>query len=150
MTNRETMAVADSFAGRQLRKAMFYMNTAYVLADVIHTYMMEAEAAIGRIGSELTQDNKRRFNRCRKITSDAKRAAMEIATEIYRVNSADEACADSDFLAEAVKLVVTRTGKGGKSENEMLDLLSALPAASAETVSGEPVTAEEEQSCTGK
>ncbi len=133
MTERE-MKAADSYAGEQLRRAMFYMNTAYVLADVIHTYMMEAETAIGRIGSGLTQDNKRRFNRCRKITADARRAAMDIAREIYRVKSADEACADSDFLAEAVRLVVTRVGDGGTSEDGMLSLLRSLPVAHEEAV----------------
>ena len=112
---------------RRLRDAMFYMNTAYILADVIHSYMLEAESLISPLREGLTQSNKMRFNKCLKIVGDAKRSSMAIAEEIYKVDSVDEACEDSDFLAESVYLLVSKTMYDNEAKRKVTEFLRELP-----------------------
>lgn len=137
MTEQQLNELKTSYSGQQLRRAMFYMNNAYVLADVINSFMMEANAAIAKIGQTLTQDNKRRFNRLKKMMRDANYASRAIAKEIYGIPSEDDACEDSDFYYEAIKLLALKTGNTTEDQERILSLLRSLPDVNAEIVKPE-------------
>lgn len=137
MTDKQLSDLKTSYSGQQLRRAMFYMNNAYVLADVINSFMMEANAAIAKIGQTLTQDNKRRFNRLKKMMHDANCASRAIAKEIYGIPSEDDACEDSDFYYEAIKLLALKTGNTTEDQERILSLLRSLPDVNAEIVKPE-------------
>lgn len=137
MTEQQLNELKTSYAGQQLRRAMFYMNLAYVLADVVNSFMMEANAAIAKIGQTLTQDNKRRFNRLKKMMRDANYASRAIAKEIYGIPSEDDACEDSDFYYEAIKLLALKTGNTTEDQERILSLLRSLPDVNAEIVKPE-------------
>lgn len=137
MTEQQLNELKTSYSGQQLRRAMFYMNNAYVLADVINSFMMEANAAIAKIGQTLTQDNKRRFNRLKKMMHDANYASRAIAKEIYGIPSEDDACEDSDFYYEAIKLLALKTGNTTEDQERILSLLRSLPDVNAEIVKPE-------------
>lgn len=137
MTEQQLSDLKTSYSGQQLRRAMFYMNNAYVLADVVNSFMMEANAAIAKIGQTLTQDNKRRFNRLKKMMHDANYASRAIAKEIYGIPSEDDACEDSDFYYEAIKLLALKTGNTTEDQERILSLLRSLPDVNAEIVKPE-------------
>lgn len=137
MTEQQLNELKTSYAGQQLRRAMFFMNLAYVLADTINSYMVEANAAIGKIGQELTQDNKRRFNRLKKMMHDANCASRAISKEIYGIPSEDAACEDSDYYYEAIRLLAVKTGNTREDQEHILSLLRSLPDVNAEIVEPE-------------
>ena len=137
MTEQQLNELKTSYAGQQLRRAMFFMNLAYVLADTINSYMVEANAAIGKIGQTLTQENKRRFNRLKKMMHDANCASRAIAKEIYGIPSEDAACEDSDYYYEAIKLLAVKTGNTQEDQEHILSLLRSLPDVNAEIVEPE-------------
>lgn len=137
MTEQQLNELKTSYAGQQLRRAMFFMNLSYVLADTINSYMVEANAAIGKIGQTLTQENKRRFNRLLKMLKDAFFASKAISKEIYHIPSENEACEDSDFLYEAVILLARKTGNSRDAQQQMLDHLRQLPDVNTEIVEPE-------------
>ena len=137
MTEQQLNELKTSRSGQLLRRAMFYMNNAYVLADVVNSFMIEANSTIAKMGQELTQDNKRRFNRLKKMMHDANCASRAIAKEIYHIPSENEACEDSDFLYEAVILLARKTGNSREAQQQMLDHLRQLPDVNAEIVEPE-------------
>lgn len=118
---------------RRLKKAMFYMSTAYLLGDVIHSLVMDTEGLIDPLGEELTHENKQRFTKLRKSLRNAKTNVFGVATEIYEVPSVDEACAESDYYAAAVKLLIAKTVGDDDAKRKVFEYLSALPAPGPKT-----------------
>ena len=137
MTPQQLNELKTSRSGQLLRRAMFYMNNAYVLADVVNSFMIEANSTIAKMGQELTQDNKRRFNRLKKMMHDANCASRAIAKEIYGIPSEDDACEDSDYYYEAIKLLAVKTGNTREDQEHILSLLRSLPDVNAEIVEPE-------------
>lgn len=137
MTEQQLNELKTSYAGQQLRRAMFYMNLAYVLADVVNSYLMEADTTIGKIGQCFTQEKKMLFNRMAKMAKDAYFLSKDISRAMYKIPSENEACEDSDFLYEAVILLARKTGNSTEAQRRMLDHLKQLPDVNAEIVKPE-------------
>ncbi len=134
MTAQQLDELKTSYAGQQLSRALFYTNNAYVLADVINSFMIEADSIIRTIGQGLRQENKQRFNRLKKMTKDTLAASKAVAKEIYNIPSEDAACEDSDFFYEAILLIARKTGNTTEAQQRMLDFLRQLPDVNAEIV----------------
>ena len=47
---------------------------------------------------------------------------------MYRISESDNACSDSDYLFEALKLIIDRTAESDESKKEMLEYLMQKPS----------------------
>lgn len=108
-------------------KALFFTNASYLMADIVHSFLLDAECELGKMRKQYNQADKMRINKAIKAVKDAKRLAREAIAPVYGLKDVDDACDDSDFLYEAIKLVINRTDDTEESKNAMLEHIRKLP-----------------------
>lgn len=91
-----------------IRKALLLTNAAYVLADVINTYMMDVDDELRKIQTEVKRNEKKNLKQALECIRQAQKATKRFTEPLYQVDDVDGACADSDFLSEYIKLLVDR------------------------------------------
>lgn len=57
-----------------------------------------------------------------------KEITERIAKPVYKISDADDACKDSDFLFEALKLIIDRTSETPESKKKMLEHITQIPS----------------------
>lgn len=110
-----------------LKEALFYTNSAYLMADVANTYALEANSKLARLQKLLHKDEKHRFNKAVRILKDAIKTTKEITNPIYQISEVDNACNDSDFLSVAIMELINRTGDSEEEKEAMLEHLRKMP-----------------------
>lgn len=73
------------------------------------------------------QDEKKRYKRAQKIIKDAIKATNEITEPFYQLKDLENACCNSDYLLEALKLIINRTDETEESKTAMLEHIKKLP-----------------------
>lgn len=91
------------------RKALHLTNMAYLLADMANTCVVDADGKLRLLDMCFRQDEKRRYKRAQKIIKDAIKATNEITEPFYQLKDLENACCNSDYLLEALKLIINRT-----------------------------------------
>lgn len=111
-----------------VRKALFYTNMAYVLADMANTAILDSESELKKIGQFISEDQKKKFAYAKNQIRKAKVITEKIAKPIYRISDSDDACNDSDYLYEILKMIIDRTSDTDESKKEMLQYLMQKPS----------------------
>lgn len=111
-----------------IRKALFYTNIAYLLADISNSALMEAETELKKIGSYIKDDERKKFSYAKNQLRKAKEITERIAKPVYKISDADDACSDSDYLFEALKLIIDRTSETPESKKQMLEHITQMPS----------------------
>lgn len=93
------------------KRAHMYTNLAYLLADVIHTYSLEIEISLKQIGFDLKKDEKAKINSLLVQARRLKMLSKSLSSPIYKIEAAEMACNDSDWLAEILLLLMDRVGE---------------------------------------
>lgn len=104
------------------KKALFLINTAYLLADMAHTCVFYADDKLNHLGKCFEKGEKMRFKKAAKLTKEAFKAVKEITEPLY-----NNACIDSDYLLEVIQLVINRTDETEESKTAMLEYIKKLP-----------------------
>lgn len=110
-----------------IKEALFCTNTAYLMADIANSYAIYADDKLRKLDKELHHEEKKRFKTAVRILKDAIKATKQITEPIYQIKDVEDACNDSDFLCEVVKLVINRTDDTEKSKTAMLEYIKKLP-----------------------
>lgn len=111
-----------------MRKALFFTNMAYLLVDIANTAIMQSDDELRKIESFVKDDQKKKFAYAKNQVRKAKEITQKIAKPVYKISDSDNACEDSDYLYEVLKLVIDRTGETPESKQLMLEHLKLKPS----------------------
>lgn len=111
-----------------IRKALFYTNIAYLLADIANTAIMDADTELNKMGSYVKNEERKKFSYAKNQLRKTKEITERIAKPVYKISDADNACKDSDYLFEALKLIIDRTSETPESKKKMLEHITQIPS----------------------
>lgn len=112
------------------KRAMVTNSLAYILADAAETFLMDCEESLGKFDRHLRQDVKQRFKAMHRAVHDARQAARRAAEPMYKTESGyrDDACSDSDWWYNFVKLLDDRVGVNPQKTRLLLEFLLEMPS----------------------
>ena len=112
----------------KVRRGMVLNNLAFILADVANTFLMDMEEELKPFGVCFAQTDKYNFKQMLSHVTAARKWAEKTALPIYEIADADDACADSDWWYNFIKLVDDRTGESARKTNMLLEYLLNMPS----------------------
>lgn len=110
------------------RRALFYTNTAYLLVDMANTMLTEADGVLTILYKKTARNEKQLFGQALKVARDAWKLTKNAAKGVYEIRETDDAQGDSDYLLEALLLIIDRTKDNVESKKEILDHIKAMPS----------------------
>ena len=113
---------------KKVQRGMVLNNIAYVLADAANSALMDMESELATLGVGFNQQDKYNFKQMLSHVEAAKKWAEKSALPIYEINDADDACADSDWWYNMVKLIDDRLGDDNRKTNMLLEYILAMPS----------------------
>lgn len=107
------------------KMAMITNSLAYIMADAAETFLMDCEFALGKFDRHLTKEVKRNFRIMQTAIHQARLAAKKAAEPMYLTDSGftDDACVDSDWWYNFVKLLDDRVGVNKQKTQLLLEFL---------------------------
>ena len=111
-----------------IQKSLVYNNFAFVLADVANTFLMDCERELDRFGVVFSKQDKYNFRQMLDHIKAAKKWAEKSAMPIYDIPDTDEACYDSDWWYNFLKLVDDRIGDDPRKTNLLLEYVLNMPS----------------------
>lgn len=113
-----------------VQKAMIQNNFAFVLADVANTFLLDCEKSLERFGVAFSQKDRYNFGMVLKKISEARKWAGVAASPIYhlKMGETDNACADSDWWYNFIKLIDDRLGDDPRKTNMLLEYVLSMPS----------------------
>lgn len=113
---------------KKVQRGMILNNIAFVLADAANSALMDMESELAPLGVSFSQSDKYRFNMMLNHVKAAKKWAESSALPIYEIADADDACADSDWWYNMIKLIDDRLGDDNRKTNMFLEYVLAMPS----------------------
>lgn len=112
------------------RLAMVTNSLAYILADAAETFLMDCDYALQKFDRHLQREVKQDFRQMQKAVHFARAAAKKAAMPMYHTNSSftDDACIDSDWWYNFIKLLDDRVGVNPQKTQLLLEFLLAMPS----------------------
>ena len=108
---------------RIFAKAALLTSMAYVLADIMDSYVMEAESNLALVGKGFSKTEKYEVKKVQWEAENLQRRVKQLAKPIYEIKDADDAIADSDYFADLFLLIVDRVGE---DNNKMQQLRATI------------------------
>ena len=109
-------------------KGMILNNMAFTMADVANTLLLDCEKVMERIGIGFEQKDKQNFNEMLKHVRAARKWAEKSALPIYHIPDTDDACSESDWWYNFIKLVDDRIGDDPRKTYLLLEYILAMPS----------------------
>lgn len=112
------------------KMAMVTNSLAYILADAAETFLMDCEFALGKFDKHLLRDVKRNFRQMKTAVHAARLAAKKAAEPMYKADHGftDDACVDSDWFYNFLKLLDDRVGVNKQKTQLLLEFLLNMPS----------------------
>lgn len=112
------------------KMAMVTNSLAYILADASETFLMDCENALGKFDRHLQKEIKQNFRQMTRCVHSARLAAKKAALPMYKTDSGftDDACIDSDWWYNFVKLIDDRVGVNPQKTRLLLEFLLNMPS----------------------
>lgn len=110
--------------------AMVTNSLAYVLADAAESFLNDCEHQLKLFDRYLQKDVKKNFKLFLQSVRSARLAAKKATTPMYETKSGftDDACIDSDWFYNFVKLLDDRVGVNPQKTQMLLDFLLTMPS----------------------
>ena len=108
---------------RAYAKAALLTSMAYVLADVMDSYIMETESNLALLKKGFSKNEKHEFKKVQQEAKNLQRRVKMLAKPIYEIKDTDNAVMDSDYFADLFLLIVDRVGE---DKNKMLQLRATI------------------------
>lgn len=105
MTKEEKIKIWES---EPVRMARLKMELSYILADVMDTYMREATNIMERNAINFNGNEKRKWNTLVDFATKLKQASKQVASAVYEADLVDEACEESDLMADLLLTIAQR------------------------------------------
>lgn len=113
---------------KKVQRGMILNNLAFVLADAANSALMDMEEELSGLGVAFSQNDKYNFKQMLSHVTAAKKWAEKSALPIYEIKDADDACADSDWWYNMIKLIDDRLGDDVQKTNMLLEYVLAMPS----------------------
>lgn len=123
----ETTPLPIDMMRRKIRRAMTANNFAFILADVVNSFIIDTDSALKPFDKSFSQQTKQNFNQMRKHLIAARKWSERLARPVYENPSTDDMCADSDWWFALIKLVDNRLADDPQKTNLFLDFLLNMP-----------------------
>jgi hypothetical protein len=110
--------------------AMTTNSLAYILADAAETFLMDCENALAKFDRHLLKEVKQNFRQMNRQVHAARLAAKKAAHPMYVTDSGftNDACIDSDWWYNFMKLVDDRIGTNKQKTQLLLEFLLNMPS----------------------
>jgi hypothetical protein len=128
--NLDTSGLSPENVRHYAHLAMTTNSLAYVLADAAETFLMDCENALGKFDRHLLKEVKQNFRHMNRQVHSARLAAKKAAEPMYVTDSGftDDACIDSDWWYNFLKLVDDRVGTNKQKTHLLLEFLLNMPS----------------------
>lgn len=113
---------------KAVQRGMVLNNFAFVLADAANTFLLDCENELKRFDVGFGQQDKYNFKQMMEHIKAARKWAEKSALPIYEIKDADDACADSDWWYNFLKLVDDRVGDDPRKTNLLLEYILNMPS----------------------
>ena len=115
---------------RHAKMAMVTDSFAYVLADAAETFLMDCECSLSKFDRYLRKETKQNFKHMHQCVRSAHAAAKKAVSDMYKTNTGftDDACIDSDWWYNFIKLVDDRVGTNQQKTMMLLEFLLNMPS----------------------
>ena len=110
-----------------VNRAMTANNLAFVLADVINSFMLDCECDLQHFDKCFSQKAKKNFKLMQQSIKAARKWAQELSTPVYQSKVTDSLCADSDWWYALIKLIDDRVSDNAQRCNQFLEYLLNMP-----------------------
>ena len=128
--NLDTSGLSPEAVRHYAHLAMTTNSLAYVLADAAETFLMDCENALCKFDRHLMKEVKQNFRQMNRQVHAARLAAKKAARPMYVTDSGftDDACIDSDWWYNFLKLVDDRIGTNKQKTHLLLEFLLNMPS----------------------
>lgn len=112
------------------KMAMVTNSLAYILADAAESFLMDCEHSLNKFDRMVKNESKQNFKRMRQCVHAARAAAKKAASPMYETRSGftDDACFDSDWWYNLIKLLDDRVGVNQQKTQMLLEFLLNMPS----------------------
>lgn len=112
------------------KMAMVTNSLAYILADAAESFLMDCDNSLLKFDRQLKQNVKQNFRDMHKRVHAARQSAKKAASPIYKAGEdyTNDACIDSDWFYNFVKLLDDRIGVNQQKTNLLLEFLLNMPS----------------------
>lgn len=105
------------------KKAIVYVNTAYILADVVNGVAVDLEGILQRMSANIHYGELKQFKKCLVAAQNLKAVSKKVSSPIYNLRDVDSALDDSDWLQDIIHLIIDRVGDNREKANEIVQYL---------------------------
>lgn len=112
----------------KVEKALMCLNLTRVLADVIETLVMDAEAILRPFGATFERQDKQQYRQLTKTCYDARKCAQRLCGGIYASTEADEYAQECDWWYNIIRLLEDRTGNDELKTLQVINWLTTMPS----------------------
>ena len=109
-------------------KALMCLNLTRVLADVIETLVMDAEAILRPFGATFEREDKQHYRQLTRTLYDARKCAQRLCGGIYASDQADEYANECDWWYNIIRLIEDRTGDDELKTRQVINWLTTMPS----------------------
>ena len=109
-------------------KALMCLNLTRVLADVIETLVMDAEAILRPFGATFEREDKQHYRQLTKTLYDAEKCAQRLCGGIYASSEADAYAQECDWWYNIIRLIEDRTGDDELKTRQVINWLTTMPS----------------------
>lgn len=106
----------------------FYTNVAFLLGDVLDTMLTTACYHVNQLGLDFKHSTKQRWRNLLTQLRAAQRASKAFSREIYELEDTDQACEDSDYLADLILLISDRVGDSDELQQKLRWMIENMPS----------------------
>jgi hypothetical protein len=112
---------------REVKRAMVACSFAHILNDVVNSFIMDCDVALGHFGKCFSQKDKATFNQLHRHIKAADHLSREFAVGMYNSVQSSLLCSDSDWWYNMIKLIDNRLESQKDETYQLLDFLFSLP-----------------------
>jgi len=83
--------------------------------------MMKVLPLVHKMGQDLKREEKLKFKYLKSASVNLRIRAKDVASNVYKIDEANSACDDSDWLQEVIELIVDKLGDDKKKQRAFLN-----------------------------
>ena len=110
-----------------VKKAMTANNLAYIIADVVDSFIRDCDDSLGKFDKCFSYEAKKTFNEMRKHIQAAKKCSEKLCKPVYHNIRTDDMCSESDWWLAMIKLIDDRTMNSYQKTQMLLEFLLNMP-----------------------
>jgi len=110
-------------ARKKLRHTLTCLSLAYVLCDVVNTFLVDAEGTLKDLGGTLNKEDKHCFNQFLKAFNSLKQWASMCSKFIYVREDSKNSIQDSDWWYNIIRLIEDRLSDNPLKTHQLIEYL---------------------------